>query len=175
MLRRVVTGHTPSGASTVISDGPIPRSSRLSMVPDMSSSLAWSTSPGTVAKNGDDPTATVASFVPEAGETRLLVLTIPPDMVYSTLNQSPAEIAAERRTMSPGLAELFEVDNPGMHRTPTVDYGFVLSGEIWLELDDGNLTHLRTGDIIVQNQTRHAWRNKSESVATVAFVLVGTS
>ncbi|MFF5968677.1 cupin domain-containing protein [Streptomyces collinus] len=60
-----------------------------------------------------------------------------------------------------------------MHATPTVDYGIVLQGEIVLELDDGHRTSLSAGDIVIQNGTRHAWRNRSDQPATMAFVLIG--
>jgi glutaryl-CoA dehydrogenase len=49
----------------------------------------------------------------------------------------------------------------------------VLQGEIVLELDDGHRTHLAAGDIVIQNGTRHGWRNRSDRPATMAFVLVG--
>lgn len=61
-----------------------------------------------------------------------------------------------------------------MHRTPSVDYGVVLDGEIWLELDDGTQTRLTRGDTIVQIGGRHAWRNKTDRPAAVAFVITGT-
>ena len=60
-----------------------------------------------------------------------------------------------------------------MHTTDTIDYGIVLSGEIWLEVDDGEETRLRQHDVVIQNGTRHAWRNKSSAPATAAFVLIG--
>ena len=60
-----------------------------------------------------------------------------------------------------------------MHTTPTVDYGIVLDGEIWLELDDGIVVQLKQHDVIVQNGTRHAWRNKSSKATKMAFVLIG--
>jgi quercetin dioxygenase-like cupin family protein len=60
-----------------------------------------------------------------------------------------------------------------MHATATVDYGIVLTGEIVLELDDGHCTPLSAGDIVIQNGTRHAWRNRSGLAATMAFVLIG--
>ena len=79
----------------------------------------------------------------------------------------------EHAEQSPGLVELFEPDAPGMHTTPTIDYGIVLEGEIWLELDDGETVRLKTHDVIVQNATRHAWRNKSATPTKMAFVLIG--
>jgi hypothetical protein len=66
-----------------------------------------------------------------------------------------------------------EPENPGMHTTPTIDYGFVLNVEIWLELDDGKTVHLKEHDVVVQNGARHAWRNKSDKPVTMAFVLIG--
>ena len=60
-----------------------------------------------------------------------------------------------------------------MHSTDSLDYGIVIDGDIWLELDDGVRTLLTTGDIAVQCGTRHAWRNKSDRPATMAFVLIG--
>ena len=60
----------------------------------------------------------------------------------------------------------------GMHRTPSLDLICLLSGEIWLELDDGEV-HLRQGDCIVQNGTRHRWRNRGSEPCLMAFVSVG--
>jgi quercetin dioxygenase-like cupin family protein len=73
------------------------------------------------------------------------------------------------------MAAAMEPDNPGMHQTATVDYGIVLDGEVVLELDDGAQTVLTAGDTIVQLGSRHAWRNKSDRPATVAFVLTGVT
>jgi hypothetical protein len=60
----------------------------------------------------------------------------------------------------PGLADTFEPDGSQMHVTQTVDYAILLDGELWLELDDGETVHLSAGDIVVQEATRHGWRNK---------------
>jgi uncharacterized cupin superfamily protein len=61
--------------------------------------------------------------------------------------------------------------HPGMHRTGTVDYCIVLSGEIWAVLDEGEVL-LRAGDCLVQRGTNHAWSNRSDAPCTIAFVLV---
>lgn len=59
-----------------------------------------------------------------------------------------------------------------MHRTHSLDYGIVLSGGLELELDDGSVTRLGPGDIVVQRGTMHLWRNPSASEACrIAFVL----
>jgi len=60
-----------------------------------------------------------------------------------------------------------------MHRTNSVDYGIVLSGQVELEVDDGVKTLLGPGDIVVQRGTMHLWRNPSPTeVCRIAFVLI---
>jgi quercetin dioxygenase-like cupin family protein len=44
---------------------------------------------------------------------------------------------------------------------------------MWLELDDGETLHLKRGDVVVQNGTRHAWRNKGTEPVTMLFFLNG--
>ncbi|CAE6826198.1 MULTISPECIES: cupin domain-containing protein [Paraburkholderia] len=171
-IRRVVTGNSPDGSANVVLDGVPPRSDAFRHVPGMVSRLVWATPATAVLPfDGVDPTEAVRSLVPGTGETRFLVVTFPPDSVFASADFDPRAAAEENAKISPGLAELFEAD--GMHTTPSIDYGIVLDGEIWLELDDGRVTYLRQHDLIVQNGTRHAWRNRSTKTASVAFVLVG--
>ena len=58
-----------------------------------------------------------------------------------------------------------------MHTTDTVDYAIVLEGEIWSVMDEGE-TLLRAGDVLIQRGTNHAWANRSNSTARIAFVLM---
>jgi quercetin dioxygenase-like cupin family protein len=64
-------------------------------------------------------------------------------------------------------------DDSMMHATDTVDYGVVLAGEMWMELDDGVEVHLGAGDCVVQNGTWHGWRNRGDRPCVMAFVVVG--
>ena len=73
----------------------------------------------------------------------------------------------------PGFVEHLELDNPGMHTTDSVDYGIVIAGEVYLELDNGEERLLTAGDCVVQNGTRHAWINRSGKPVTMAFILLG--
>jgi quercetin dioxygenase-like cupin family protein len=63
-------------------------------------------------------------------------------------------------------------NTPRMHRTDSIDYAVVMSGEIDMELDDGNLTHLKAGDVVVQRGTIHNWQNTGTEPCVIAFVLV---
>jgi quercetin dioxygenase-like cupin family protein len=61
---------------------------------------------------------------------------------------------------------------PRNHRTDSIDYAVVLSGEIDMELDDGVTVHLRQGDALVQRGTIHNWVNRGTQPCVIAFVLV---
>lgn len=171
-MRRVVTGHDASGKAVIVSDGPAPRTHDFTHVPGMSTTMFWATAAGGAA-SADDPTPHVVSQVPAPDGTCFVIVRFPPDAVMQVPGFDAAAADAEHRLASPGIAEHFEPDNPGMHVTPTVDYSIILDGEIWLELDGGVLTHLRAGDVVIQNATRHAWRNLSDAPATMAAVQVG--
>ena len=62
---------------------------------------------------------------------------------------------------------------PRNHRTQTIDYAVVLSGEIDMELD-GRVVRLRQGDTLVQQNTMHNWVNRGAEACVIAFVLVPT-
>lgn len=58
-----------------------------------------------------------------------------------------------------------------MHRTNSIDYGVVLTGAVELELDSGDKTVLRPGDICVQRGTMHLWRTVGDEPCRIAFIL----
>ncbi|MCY1310380.1 hypothetical protein D9M70_605620 [compost metagenome] len=87
----------------------------------------------------------------------------------------PQRAFAQLAEALPGLFDCFEAENPGMHRTPTIDYGVLLEGELWLELDNGEERLVHPGDVVIQNGTRHAWRNKSSNPAKAIFFMIGAT
>jgi quercetin dioxygenase-like cupin family protein len=66
-----------------------------------------------------------------------------------------------------------EVLGGGFHRSDTVDLCFVVSGELWIELDDGAEVLLREGDTLVQHGTIHAWHNRADTPCTMAIAALG--
>ena len=173
-MRRIVTGHDSNGRSRVVEDGRPPRWNDYASVPDLSAALVWSTRAGESTNiAGTDPTLGVDSVVPGPGETRVMRLVFPPDASMFSAEVDFAAFGAEHLRCAPGLAELFEPD--GSHRTPSIDYSILMEGELWLETDDGAHTRMTPGDIVVQNGTRHAWRNRSDSPAVLVSVLVGVA
>lgn len=74
------------------------------------------------------------------------------------------------------IVDLYPGQQSPMHRTSSIDYGIVLSGQLELELDDGVRTLLHPGDIVVQRGTMHLWRNPSQDeTCRIVFVLTEAS
>jgi quercetin dioxygenase-like cupin family protein len=65
---------------------------------------------------------------------------------------------------APGVA-------PRTHRTDSIDYAVVLSGEIDMEMED-SVVHLNAGDVLVQRGTIHNWVNRGTQPCVIAFVLI---
>jgi quercetin dioxygenase-like cupin family protein len=61
--------------------------------------------------------------------------------------------------------------SPRVHRTESIDYAVVMSGEIDMELDD-SVVHLKAGDVLVQRGTIHNWVNRGTDSCIIAFVLI---
>jgi mannose-6-phosphate isomerase-like protein (cupin superfamily) len=61
--------------------------------------------------------------------------------------------------------------NPAMHRTKTIDYALILTGEIDMLLDDSEI-HLKAGDVVIQRGTNHAWVNRGNRPCQVAFIML---
>ena len=99
------------------------------------------------------------------------MFTVPPSSTVLPAGTTPDAVAAELEEKLPGLAAHMEPDAPGMHTTDTIDFEYVISGRVVLELDDGAPQELGPGDTVVQNGTRHAWRNPfSEPCRMVVFL-----
>jgi hypothetical protein len=167
-VRRVVTGHDGAGRAVIASDGAVPPVA-IAAVPGTFFHEIWATpSLPAAIDDGVDPTGGPLRLAPPAGGTRIRIVDIPPDAVQLAVS---AEEAA---------AAFAEMDAPHahgsgrhalMHRTETVDYGIVLHGEVWLVVDEGE-TRLGPGDVVVQRGTNHAWSNRTDQPARMAFVLV---
>jgi hypothetical protein len=150
--RRVVTGHDASGRSVVLSDGMPPN------VRDKGTGVdfieIWSTgaTPVPIYSSEPEPTDGPLRVPPPPLGTRLRFNDFYPGHILKL-----PERADGRHRM--------------MHRTRSIDYGIVLEGELYLILDDDEVL-LRVGDVVVQRGTDHAWENRSDRVARMAFILI---
>ena len=70
------------------------------------------------------------------------------------------------------ILELQPGNTPRVHRTDSLDYAVIMSGEIDMELETGEMTHLKAGDVVVQRGTVHNWVNRGTEPCVIAFVLI---
>jgi naringenin degradation protein FdeH len=168
-IRRVVTGHDDSGKAIIESDGAAPNV-KIREGAGFVSTLLWVTdeTPANVGLRIDRADRTIAT-APPANGTILRIVDFPP----VTPEVESIDGAALRRAM--GVDHGGAGDAPArhayMHRTKSVDYAIVLSGEIDMLLDDSEV-HLKAGDILIQQATNHAWVNRSDAFCKIAFVLI---
>jgi len=173
MLRRVVTGITADGRAEIASDSPVDAIT-LSALPGLEFHRLWGVDGIPVLPSDGEPTAALPYF-PTAPGLRFGLFTIPPDSTQAPEDLDIATALAEMEAKLPGLAGHMELDNPGMHTTDTVDFEFVVSGRVILELDDGVKVEVGPGDTVVQNGTRHAWRNPFDEPCQMVVALIGAT
>jgi len=142
-VRRVVTGHDTEGKAIVsIDDISKNRPPRDPSNTVNETTVVWTTEGFPV----DNTT-------PEDGGQRETGITLPGGTVFRVVSFGPG--------------------NPDMnHRTDSVDYAVVMSGEIDMELDDGASVHLKAGDVLVQRGTIHNWKNRGTEPCLIAFILI---
>lgn len=147
--RRVVTGHTPEGKSTVLYDSQLPMLEK-----DVG-----------VGVRQEDRSGTAE---------RVIWVT----QGFPVDNDDPSDTASRKVDTSEGDGTIFRIVeySPGVaprhHRTNSIDYAVVLSGSIELQLDTETV-QLNPGDALVQRGTIHNWMNHGTEPCVIAFILIG--
>lgn len=173
-FRRIVTGHDADGKAIVISDAPPERSQLVGGPGGPTFFEVWHTleTPALIHSRPDDTDEQGLVLAPPVNGTRIRIIEFPPE--GEEIRQLTGADALEKfKSMGGEQASTSRegAPHPLMHRTETVDYGIVLEGEITMILDRSE-TAIKTGDIIIQNGTNHAWANRSDKICRMAFVLI---
>jgi quercetin dioxygenase-like cupin family protein len=199
-IRRVVTGHNAAGRSVFVMDAAAPhvynRSPGSAVVTEL-----WETR-ATPADNSGNDEVTDHPFrlAPPRNGSVFRIIEYPPDKLrVAAIEQQRASaddgsghgaalaseasgqrgnsiVRAPDTRPEPGSSARAAFDrgsprHPGFHKTSSVDYAIVLSGEIHALMDEGEVL-LRAGDVLVQRGTNHAWSNRTDAPAYLAFVLI---
>jgi mannose-6-phosphate isomerase-like protein (cupin superfamily) len=166
-IRRVVTGLDANNRSIALFD------SRVTLTPGqygLNSTNLWVTSSYPLGFSFKDDTAGIPVGVsPLDNGTKFRVVEFPPLDAATEAKMDPNYLmkAVDDRAPARGVP----VTHPLMHRTRSVDYAVVMSGEIEMMLDD-SVVHLKPGDVIVQQATNHAWVNRGKEPCRILFVLM---
>jgi mannose-6-phosphate isomerase-like protein (cupin superfamily) len=165
-VRRVVTTLDANGRAVMLADGPVALKSLRSPNPAGEMWVSDKYPPDYSWK--DDRAQTKVGLTPPANGTIFRIVDFPPikpeveKMDINTMmkvvgDHAPAKGVPPR--------------HPMMHRTRSLDYAIIMSGEIDMLLDDGEV-HLKAGDVVVQQATNHAWVNRGKEVCRIAFILM---
>ena len=168
-VRRILTGHNEQGQSVFLEDAPAPNVFAPPVLAGLSMTDLWET-PAVPASNQGDKDAAERPFKlePPKNGTVFRIVEFPPDSVLATAGDLTKIFAA---IGSPQVKDNNNSRHPGFHRTNSVDYAIVIEGEIWAMMDEGE-TLMKAGDVLVQRGTNHAWSNRSDQPARIAFILV---
>ena len=160
-VRRVVTGHR-EGKAVVLFDSAAPNR-KLRQASGLVSTLLWVTeeTPADISGSADCAAREIGVPPPPNG-TIFRVVDFPPE----SGTRSREAVLKEM-----GVADHGGARHTGMHRTRSIDYAVVLEGEIDMLLDDSEV-HLGACDVLVQQETNHAWVNRGEVPCRIAFVLI---
>lgn len=170
--RRIVTGHDTNGQATVLSDTSAPVFHPKNR-PGVEVTNLWATT-GTPASLTDatDRTQGPVALIPPANGTVFRIVEFSPEKDWidqidrKAARESFASFGAEQ-----ALDDSEQPRHPLMHKTETIDYAIVLSGECHMVLDDSEVL-VTAGDVIIQRGTNHAWSNRSDRSCRIAFVLI---
>ena len=170
-VRRVVTGHDESGRSVFASDERVePRVVPLFAGWEFHTLWGCDRTPAFPDDGGEQDWS---AYFPSLDGFRFSFSTIPPAGSAPPKDLDLEAATAEAEAVLPGMLDVLEPDDPGMHTTDTIDFEVILSGECVLELDDGEERVLRAGDTVIQNGTRHRWRNETSEPCVMAVFMVG--
>lgn len=167
----VVTGQNESGKSGIMRQTPL-KPVCLALLPGYEFHRIWGSDSIPELPSDGTPPPQLRYFPPKGG-FRFGFFTVPPDTTTRVDQTSTAAALEEIRHKLPGMIDVLEPDHPGMHTTDTVDFDVIVSGEVYLELDDGAEVHLKAGDCVIQNGTRHAWHNRSSEKCVISIAIVG--
>jgi naringenin degradation protein FdeH len=172
-FRRIVTGHDAQGRSVVLSDDMSPHVMPIMDQPHFAVTDFWKTA-STPADNGPrtskDPCSVPNQVAPPVNGSVFRIVQFPPDKEWAAKAAAMGGSVAIDETAKAAHTG-GSVRHAHMHRTRSIDYAIVLSGEIWAVMDEGE-TKMTAGDVLIQRGTNHAWANRSNAPCAVAFVLI---
>jgi mannose-6-phosphate isomerase-like protein (cupin superfamily) len=165
-IHRVVTTLDANNKSTTLADGQV----TLNVSPSGNASAnLWLTTAAPANFSFDADVAKPTGLNPPDNGTVIRVVEIPPLKPGQEAQMAPDLMMKIVGDHAP--ARGVAVSHPLMHRTRTVDYAIIMSGEIDMMLDD-KVVHVKAGDVVVQQATNHAWLNHGTEPCRIIFVLM---
>jgi mannose-6-phosphate isomerase-like protein (cupin superfamily) len=168
-IRRIVTAHDVRGRSVVLIDDAV------NPAPEVSTDIClWATDHTPAHNVGHaDAAQRPLKLEPPINGSVFRFVEFPPDSVFAGMPAAQVDdiLAGLFAKLGATHARTDTTRSPGMHKTNTVDYVVLLSGEITMLVDDGEVT-LKPFDVVVQRGTSHAWSNRGTAPALLAIAMI---
>lgn len=173
-VRRIVTGHDANGNAVVVKDAPAHNIVTSPNRPGVVIYNLWATDSMPCKIDGpEETTDTKLGLEPKPNGTNFRIIDFPPESTY--IDKVTGDMATQAFSETMGASHALDSSgkqrHPFMHKTETVDYAICLEGEMVCVLDDSEVT-MKTGDVMIQRGTNHAWANRSDRNCKMAFVLM---
>ncbi len=173
-VRRIITENNADGLSYVREDNfadnishPLPGNQDLALI-NLWGVKAVPTAISELGTFGQ----TAVPLAPGANGITFRYVDFPPDVdLLGFLDQANIKKAWDELKTKQNESKTEKAPHPFMHKTKTVDFGIVLSGEIYLVLDKEERL-MKAGDVAIQRGTNHAWSNRSSALCRMAFILI---
>ncbi|WP_428391642.1 cupin domain-containing protein [Lichenicoccus sp.] len=170
-FRRVVTGLDQHGRSCIVFDGEAACVAEMASMPGLALTDVWETTTTPANNSGiDDAVERPVRLEPPAGGSLFRIVEFPPDSAW----RDGADAGAAFASIGSHDAHDETSSDPMMHKTATIDYIVVLSGEMHAVLEAGE-TLLKPGDLFVQRGTVHSWSVRGTEPCIIAVVLVNAT
>ncbi len=168
-IRRVVTGHDENGVATVISDNRAECILQRPNRPGVTLTNLWMNNKTPAAmERHDDPVDGPLVLQPPADGSVFRIVQFDPENPQELAKLDGKSAFAE---MGAAANIVENARHPFMHRTDSLDYSVILSGEIYMMMDEEEYL-LKAGDTVVQQGTNHAWSNRGREPCLIAFILI---
>ncbi len=168
-IHRVVTGHNADGKSVILFDDNAPNVTEIKAAPGTGVTEVWVTDEAPAnLDNETDRSLRPMRHDPVAQGTIFRVVEIPPETAGQAIDAEKTfeELGSKNRPSAEATAK-----HATMHRTDSVDYLVVISGEMTMVMEEGEVL-LRPGDCIVQQGTYHGWVNTGTEPCMLAAILI---
>ncbi|HVJ43844.1 MAG TPA: cupin domain-containing protein [Dongiaceae bacterium] len=164
----MVTGQDERGRSRIMLDGLAENIKEMDSMPGVALTDLWETLSAPADNSGMEDAAKrpVRLTAPDPG-TIFRIVEFPPDSVW----RGSANADAAFSSIAAGTAHDDGSSDPMRHKTSTIDYIIVMSGEIYAILDEGEVL-LKQGDVFIQRGTMHSWSVRGDQPCIIGVVLV---
>jgi hypothetical protein len=167
-FRRFVTGHDENGIAKVISEDVADCILQRPNRPGVTLTNFWQIDqmPAQMERHDDPVKGPLILHPPKNGSVFRVVQFDPEDPAVLANLDGPSAFSE----MGAGANVVKDARHPFMHRTDSIDYSIVLSGEIYMLMDEEDVL-VKAGDVIIQQGTNHAWSNRGTEPCLICFVL----